>query len=359
MIIITTDKFIEKSSKIHNNKYGYSLVKYINSKTKVKIICFIHGVFEQSPNGHLSGQGCPFCNGGIKTTNEIFIKKAKKIHGDKYNYSLINYVNSNTKVKIICKIHGEFYQYPGHHINRKYGCPKCSNRYNYTTNEFIEKSKIIHNKYDYSLVNYINNKIKIKIICSEHGVFEQRPDDHLKGFGCHKCSKNYKLTTKTFIEKGNKVHINKYDYSLVEYKDSFFKVKIICPEHGIFKQRPNDHLNGSGCPLCNESKGEKNIRNILENNNIHFQTQKTFEKCKNILKLRYDFYLPEYNMCIEFDGKQHFEPIKHFGGEKRFKIQQNLDLIKNNYCKNNNINLLRIKYNEDIEDRLKVILTTN
>ena len=355
----TTEQFIIDANKIHNNKYDYSLVKYIDSKTKVKIICPIHNVFEQKPNGHLNGQGCSFCNGGIKTTTESFIKKSKKIHGDKYDYSLLDYINSNTKVKIICTIHGKFYQYPGHHINRKYGCPKCSNRYNYSTIEFIEKSKQIHgDKYDYSLVDYKNNYTRIKIICLIHGIFEQKPNDHLSNHGCPNCIGRFK-TTEQFIQESNIIHNKKYDYSLLKYINSNTKVKIICPTHGVFEQKPTDHLCNHGCPSCNESKGEKMIKEQLEKFNINFETQKTFEKCKNKYKLRFDFYLPNNNMCIEFDGEQHFKSVKHFGGEEGFKKVKMNDNIKNEYCKNNNINLLRIKYNENIEEKLKKLLTTN
>ena len=180
--------FLKKCYLIHNDKYDYSLVDYINNKTKVRIICFEHGEFWQTPSKHISGQGCPKCaNDKLRHTNETFIGRSNIIHNDKYDYSLVDYINNKTKVRIICFEHGEFWQIPANHLNGS-GCPKCNNNYKLTTDLFIERSNIIHdNKYDYSLVNYKNNKTKVIIICNKHGEFKQRPDAHLNGQGCSKC----------------------------------------------------------------------------------------------------------------------------------------------------------------------------
>lgn len=349
--------FIEKSIMRHGDKYNYGLVNYINNKTSVKIICSEHGVFEQLPKSHLSGFGCAKCsleNEKIKLRH-TFIKKAIILHGNKFDYSLVKYVNKRTKVKIICPKHGIFEQTPFGHLNSS-GCKKCNSaikQYN-QKRDFIEKSKEIHNnKYDYSLVEYINNYTKVKIICSEHGVFEQRPDIHVSGHGCFKCNKYSK---KEFIEKSNKIHYNKFDYSMIEYINTTTKIKIICPKHGIFEQIPKSHLNGIGCSSCNCSKGETNIMEILKKYNIKFNTQKTFKECKLKSLLRFDFYLPEHNICIEYDGIQHFEAVEYFGGEEGLKNTQLRDTIKNEYCINNNIEILRIKYNENIEEIIYTLI---
>ena len=186
----TTKEFILEAKEIHGDKYDYSLVNYVNNSTPIKIICKEHGVFEQIPYNHLNGKGCKYCGGTAKMDTNLFIIKAKEIHGDKYDYSLVNYVNSATKVKIICKEHGIFEQTPNNHISKGYGCFKCLDKV-YNTDSFISKSKLIHgDKYDYSLVNYVNTNDKIKIICPEHGVFEQSPMSHLVSNGCVKCSNN-------------------------------------------------------------------------------------------------------------------------------------------------------------------------
>jgi len=288
-----------------------------------------------------------------RLTTKEFIIKANEIHGEIYDYSSVIYKNTRTKVKIICKKHGEFKQSPTAHLNQKQGCPICSGQVLYTTDVFIRKANKVHDKkYNYSLVKYINNKSIIKIICPIHGEFLQRPDSHLRGIGCKKCDwDNKRLNKKDFIKRSKKIHDDYYDYSLVEYIQIHQKVKIKCPEHGIFNQEPNSHLRGVGCPKCNEIKSEKLISEILTNNNVVFFKEKQFEGCNN-RNLPFDFYLPGYGVCIEFDGEQHHKPIEFFGGEKYFKEIQKKDKIKNNFCKDNKIDLFRISYKDNIEEKL-------
>jgi len=355
---LTTEQFISRSKKIHGNKYDYSLVEYNGNKIKVKIICHKHGVFLQSPNSHLRNHGCPSCVGLKKLTTGQFIERSKKIHNNKYDYSLVEYKNITEKVKIICPEHGSFLQAPNEHFNG-FGCQICSGTKKRSTEEFILKSKKIHGeKYDYFLVNYINNKTKVRLICKKHGEFEIQPNTHYIGDGgCKICADNSKkLKVKDFIDRSNIIHNNKYDYSLVDYKNSKIKIKIICPDHGIFEQTSRTHLIGRGCPICNESKGERKITKILEKSDIKFNKQKMFDDCRDKNKLPFDFYLPDVNTCIEYDGKQHFEPIEWFGGLDNFIVIKKHDEIRNNYCKNNDINLLRISYSEDIEEKLMGII---
>ena len=226
-----------------------------------------------------------------------------------------------------------------------------------TTNEFIKDSKNIHgNKYNYSLVDYKNMRTKIKFICSVHGIFEQLPHNHLNGSGCFLCNGTIKKTTKQFIKESKEIHGNKYDYSLVKYTNNSTNVEIICPTHGSFKQTPKNHLNYNGCPVCSLSKGETKVINFLNTNNIKYELQKTFNDCVFKNKLRFDFYLPIFNTCIEFDGIQHFKSIEYFGGEEELYTIQQRDKIKNEYCNKNDISLLRIKYNENIENKLLLYL---
>jgi len=196
-----------------------------------------------------------------KSTTEDFITKAKEVHGDKYDYSKVNYVNSKTKVCIICSEHGEFWQTPLNHLYGQ-GCPKCSGSVKKTTEEFIAEARKVHgDKYDYSKVNYVNKSTKVCIICPEHGEFWQISANHLHGAECPKCSRKGKRTVEDFITEARKIHNNRYDYSKVEYKGSKEKVCVICPEHGEFWQTPNAHLRGAGCPYCfhntNFLKGDK------------------------------------------------------------------------------------------------------
>lgn len=178
-----------------------------------------------------------------KLTKNVFIKKANEIHNHKYNYEFSKYVNYMDKLEIICPEHGSFFQNANNHIGLKHGCPKCSKRHNYTTDEIILKFKEIHkDKYDYKLVSYKNNYTKINIICKLHGIFSQKPINHLHGQGCPICNFTFKKDISKFIEESNKTHDNVYDYSLVEYVNNKTKVKIICPEHGIFIQSPKCHI---------------------------------------------------------------------------------------------------------------------
>ena len=197
--------------------------------------------------------------------NEVFIEKAKKIHNNKYDYSLVDYKNTHSKVKIICSEHGVFLQTPAHHLTSKVGCPNCCQNKKMTTKDFINKSKKVHgDKYDYSLVDYKNSRTKVKIICNNcNKIFHQNPSSHINKQGCGFCYGNIKKSNFDFINKSKEVHGDKYDYSLVEYKNTHSKVKIICPEHGIFEQSPISHIKGFGCKKCSYlERGKKHRLDI-------------------------------------------------------------------------------------------------
>lgn len=290
----------------------------------------------------------------IKYTTEEFIEKAKAIHGIKYNYDGVIYTGSKNKITVKCIEHNYNFDISPNHLLRGAGCTKCSGNYKYTTEEFIEKAKIIHGaRYEYTNFVYSSSHIKSKITCMVHGDFEQKPHEHIAGKGCKKCN-NYKhvYDNNFFIPKATAIHNNKYDYSLVEYINTKTKVDIICIKHGIFKQYPSIHLNYGGCPKCKTSIGEMKIENYLTNNNIKYVTQYTFDACKNKRLLKYDFYLPDYNLCIEYDGIQHTKPVKKFGGKKGFMNQKINDGIKDKFCYDNKIGIIRITYNECYKKKL-------
>jgi len=350
---LTTYEFIKKSKKIHGEKYDYSLVIYKSNKSKVEIMCKTHGVFKQTPHRHLLGSGCQKCAGNNKMTSEDFIKKSKKIHGDKYDYSLSIYTSGDKKITITCPIHGNFLVRANSHTNDKVGCKKCSPNYPLSKEEFIKKANLIHNfKYNYFLVNYKTMDDKVIIICPKHGNFKQKASKHLKKHGCIQCSKTKKLTTDEFVNKSKLIHGEKYDYSVSVYKNNISKIKIICKKHGIFEQVAGTHLAACGCPICKESVGEKLIRNFLNKNNICFLSQHKFNNCKDKGLLPFDFYLPKSNCCIEFNGIQHYSPISFFGGDKSLEYTVRHDKIKKEYCNNNNILLIVINEIKDIENKL-------
>ena len=356
--LINTKIYLEKAKKVHGDLYSYEYLTYINSYEKIKIICKKHGIFEQIPATHLRGSGCPDCFGKNKSNTEDFIKKSIKIHGNKYDYDKVDYENNKTKIIITCKEHGDFLQSPFSHLSGN-GCIDCSNVKKSNVENFIFNSIKSHGeKYDYSLVNYVNNNIKVKIICKEHGIFNQSPHNHLSGHACPKCSKpSSKYSEEEFIKRATLKHCNKYSYDEIIYINFETKVNIRCKIHGIFQQEPTNHLYGQGCPFCKESKGERKICDFLIANNIKFTRQKKFSDCKNKRKLSFDFYLPDYNILIEYDGIQHFESFKFFGGEEKFIKRKINDEIKNNFCKNIKIELFRIPYYnfEIIKDILKFL----
>ena len=354
---MTTEKIVEKFTFVHGHKYDYSKVDYMGCKINVCIICPKHGEFWQTPSNHLKDRGCPKC--GVENrsekntlTKEEFVKKARSKHGDKYDYSKVDYVGAHTKVCIICSEHGEFWQIPYSHLTRS-GCPKCGNekiRENkFSTKEvFIKKAIEVHSdKYDYSKVNYVGAQSKVCIICPKHGGFWQVSSQHLSGQGCPKCGNENKggycrSTKEEFIKKANKVHGDKYDYSKVDYVNDRTKVCIICPEHGKFEQRPHNHIVGQGCPKCNLSHLERDVMKCLDDIGITYDYQKRFNW---LGRQSLDFYLPDYNMGIECQGKQHFFPID-FAGKgvgwacKQFNKAISLDKRKKALCEKHGVKLL-------------------
>jgi hypothetical protein len=304
-----------------------------------------------------------------KSNTKEFIEKANKIHSNQYNYSMVNYKNNSTKVHIICPQGHSFFQTANSHLNGR-GCSTCANK-NITTERFVQKAKMIHcNKYDYSKSVYKTANLPIEIICYKHGNFFQRPYSHLAKKGCFKCGEEIFMSrTKTlenFIKDANKIHHNIYDYSLVDYKNCQTYIDILCIKHGVFKQKPTTHLTGRGCPICNNSKGELEIWHLLELNNIEFILQYRVEDFKEfstfwkfIKNCKYDFYLPEYNIVIEYHGIQHytFSPFFH-GNEKEMLKRRKRDNDKKEFCLKNNIGYYEIGYNKDITKEFEIICNT-
>jgi Zn finger protein HypA/HybF involved in hydrogenase expression len=197
---LTIPQFIDRATKAHGDKYDYSEVVYTTRKTAVKIICRKHGEFHQEPGNHLRGQGCPKCNiEKLTHTVDVFIKKANALHKNKYDYTHAEYVNTHTKVKIICPEHGEFWQTPAHHLQGK-GCPGCAGNKLLSFDEFVAKANSVHqNKYTYCSTDYVSTKYKTSIYCKTHGLFTQIGSDHLSGKGCPACgsNKSFNKTVKT------------------------------------------------------------------------------------------------------------------------------------------------------------------
>ena len=298
----------------------------------------------------------------MKITTQIFIDRAVVKHGAKYDYFKSCYLDSNTKLTIICnKCKNEFEQFPNTHLRSVGGgCSICNNHRGngsaYTKEQFIEKANEIHNsKYDYSSVNYKNTNTHIKILCSIHGEFVQTPYIHLQGCGCQKCqsefmSKKYLSNTDEFIKKANLKHKNSYNYSKSVYLDGKSKIKIDCKKcKREFTQVPQHHLEGQGCPFCNtfgnvsEPKLFDFIKNSLSNEIVISQGKPLWLRGKTGTQ-SFDVYLPDYNIAIEYQGRQHFKAIDFWGGQKGFEKTKERDARKKLLCDQNNTKLFYFSY---------------
>ena len=271
---VNSDEYVKRCNDKFNCKFTYDMSEFVNLCSKIKITCPEHGEFTQIAYTHLNSKcGCPKCSNKNMSVNQTkstdsFIKKAIIVHGNKYDYTKVNYINSNKPINIICKQHGEFKQLPFNHLSGN-GCPICgiisTKKYNTSnTYDFISKSKNIHgDKYDYSKVKYINNKEKVCIICPKHGEFLQTPDDHLQGKGCSKCAN-----------------------------------QISKPENEIYQ-------------LCNSYIGENNV----------------IQRERELIKpYELDIYIPSLKFAIEYNGlRWHSEK---YGKDKKYHLNK-LNFCKN------------------------------
>lgn len=297
---LTQEEVIKRLRNKWGEKYDYSKVVYVNRRTKVCITCKEHGDFYIYPLQKLL-YGCPQCAEiervkHIKLTNEEFVKKARKIHGNKYDYTNTIYNGSMKNVEIICPIHGSFFQTPNVHLSGA-GCPICGLKSTKFKNEFINRARYVHG--------------------------------------------------------------DKYDYSKTIVKSSLEKVVITCPIHGDFKQQAYSHLIGCGCPQCSTSlsKGENKIAKFLLSNRVTYVSQykiKNDNLFSNRKEMHVDFYLPKENIIIEYNGQQHYKEVSYFGGEIKFNEQKERDMALRQYCKEHGIKLIEIPYSD--YDNIETIL---
>lgn len=298
-----------------------------------------------------------------RLSKEEILERARKAHGDRYDYSLIEdenfeYKGVNDNFPFICKKHGIFWQTASHHFHGQ-GCRECANEENgknkaLTWNQFVEKAKSVHNnEYEYpSNCEYINNNTVVQIICKKHGLFPQTPLHHLSGEGCPECGreKTVMFNTKTpekYIKDANIVHGGKYIYHS-DYTKKNNTIRITCPIHGDFTQEASNHLQGHGCPRCSMSHLEREVEKLLTENDIKFESHYTPDFFKNKY-MHLDFYLPDYNIGIECQGIQHFKPITIFGGDKEFEKRIKLDEEKYRLCEENGVRMVYVAKPSDMK----------
>lgn len=363
----------------HGDKYDLSETVYSGMKNNVVATCPEHGDFKVNAYNFVHICGCPKC--GIiqralnakkreefkheKMTTERFIKEAKEIHGNKYDYSKTDLKKKDDKnrVCIICPVHGEFWQNPYSHL-RGYGCEKCGKEkkaqtQTITTEEFIKRANAVHNnKYIYTDTVYKGCYEEVEIECPIHGKFKQLAYSHLDGHGCKKCATeaNSKLllsNTQDFIKKANEIHNGKENYELVEYKGAKIPITIVCEKGHIYRQIPNKHLSGHGCPYCINiiSHQENEISEFIKSLGFEVETsnRKMLDAAKEI-----DIFIPSKNIAIEFDGL-------YWHNESKNK-DKNYHLSKTEECEKKGIRLIHIfedewTYKQEIvKSRLKAIL---
>lgn len=363
---LTTEEFIKRAISIHGDTYDYSLVEYVKLSSKVKIICKKHGVFEQRPGNHLSNKReCPKCTkergSSRRQTQEGYLKKAREVHGDKYDYSKVKYERSTAKITIICPEHGEFEQEACSHTVG-HGCPKCAiikttEKQTKKGSNFIEEAKIIHNDfYDYSKTEYKKSTENVTIICPIHGEFHQTPKNHLKRRGCSECGKEKRAEKRTsntqeFIQKSIETHGDKYSYDKVKYIRAHLKVEIICENHGSFYQVPTNHIQGAGCIRCSNtgvSDLEEEVFNFVNEIEYSKQSDRTILKGREL-----DIYVPSKKLAIEYNGLYwHSDLYK----ESNYHLKKTID------CRDKGIQLIHIfedewvNKKEIVKSRLKNLL---
>lgn len=334
-----TKSFIARSKKRHGEKFDYSNIIYIDDETPVKIICPIHGEFEIKPSRHLySKYGCPKCanienSSHKKMTTEQFIEKAKKIWGDFFIYDKTYYDGMDKKLIITCPLHGDFLTRPSDFLHH-HGCPKCKSNKTKIINkslklsnkeEFINKLELLYpNMFNYDKVIYIDSRTKVllhSILCNED--FYVTPAQAIQGHfkqkyrGESRINYRKKLTTEAFIQRANFIYGNKYDYSKTIYIDSTTKLTVTCPKHGDFLVIPSDHISHrQGCPKCTQSIGENFITKVLNDSGIQFIPQYKININNSTRYIDFCVVLGKKLIFLEYNGKQHYEPVEIFGGEK-------------------------------------------
>lgn len=332
--LMRQEEAIANMSRRHNNKFDYSKVVFKDYRSPITIICPKHGEYVTNYEKHMQDSAlksgcCPGCVYDARSSNKISYEETLKRINEKfpdkgYNVTLDAWKEKGVNIWVTCPKHGSWY------ANRYWlfkgdGCPKCNvekrtRAQTYTADDFIKKAIEKHgNKYDYSRVEYKGTEVPVEIICPIHGSFWQRLHAHSgsQKRGCPECWKQdhpslQPKKIETFIKDARAVHGDKYNYDKVVYINNKVPVVVTCPEHGDFSVKPNNHLTGkSGCPMCSTSAPEKVIWNFLHKNNIKFIYQYKVE----YFDYRWDFYINDLNVVIEYNGEQHYKQIKYFNQE--------------------------------------------
>lgn len=333
---------------------------YVSSQVSILHKCKLDGYeWMARPNNILHGKGCPKCAGNIQKTHKEYVDELNTIN---QNIEVLEkYEGAHIKILHKCKIDGNTWKATPHSILCGGGCPECKKRIlsdfrSITHHQYVERLNMV-NPYIEVIEEYKGACVNILHKCKiDNYKWSAKPGNVLHGCGCPKCAKNVKRTHEEYVELVSK--FNKDIEVVGTYINGNTSILHRCKiDNRVWTARPADILQGKGCPRCNSSHGEKQVLQWLERHDIYNIPQKTFDDCRNKNVLPFDFYLPDFNICIEYDGEQHFEPVDFAGNGEEWALQQfNLvkhnDAIKTRYCQDNNIKLLRIPYFKDVETEL-------
>ena len=354
----TNDEFLN-CVKLNNSNYNNIeiLSEYKTFKGKIHCLCKIDGhEWYPTAQGLMNGSGCPKCGGTLRLTHEDFIERFNQSEKSDEIEIISKYKTQHEKIKCRCKVDNhEWYALP-QNLLRGHGCPKCSAKDASVRNtklheQFIEEMKNIHPDY-IILDEYTSGICTLRYKCTVCGdIRKSTASSLLRGDMCKTClSISKRKTTEEYKKKLKDKNPNVELIS--EYNGSNRKIRVKCIKHGCeWDVSPSNALKTTGCHMCNDTLGEKEVSKVLNSLNIKYITQHRFDDCRNIRPLPFDFYLPDYKICIEYDGQQHYRPVT-FGGcskEQAIENHQNTvirDNIKNKYCEENDIKLIRIKYSD-------------
>jgi len=353
---ITADEWWERSSRRYDNKYTCDLSQYIDQNTPLNVICPTHGAFSIKPVYHMHNSGCSECGkysgGGGRAAPKTVIAKIHSKFPGKYTTDKVNYITQYIPITLTCKEHGDFEVCAKQLFKNNESCPGCLG--NSKTKLFIERAVAIHgNKYDYSETKYVSSDRKLSIRCPKHGVFTQRADTHVFGklAGCHSCGKDSMcVSQEEFLERVGKLHPSLV-LDKVKYIRSDLYVTVKCKKHGYFKKvacdllrLPENSRTVNSCPICSSSLGAQRVYLMLVGLGLKVSRE---WRLPVSTRYRYDFYLQELNLLIEYDGMQHYYPIEFWGGVDELAKIRASDTAKNKLAKQHNIPLIRIPYTKD------------
>lgn len=296
--------FIARARERHGDRYDYSEAQYHNSQSLITIGCPTHGPFQQKAAYHLAGNGCAACAGLQPIDATTFLKRARACHGDRYDYSQVNYQGWSQPVTILCRKHGPFDQVAKTHATGS-NCPACVGLLPITWDDFMTRARAIHgDRYDYAQVRLTNVSTPVTMLCPEHGPFEQRPTDHLnQKQGCPACAGHRPVDYAEFVRRAQEIHGDRYTYSEADYQVYKQKTVVTCAEHGPFPVLPQSHTDHqSGCPRCASLRTSSRAEDALADWVTSLGVTVVRNERQVLDGPEIDIYVPERRLGIEYNG---------------------------------------------------------